>query len=375
MPEWLIWLSGVLLFLVILSVTVALHEGGHMFAAKKLGLSVPDFSVGFGPKLFSRRGKKTEYSVRAIPLGGFVMIEDETQEKDSYERGALSYVAPWKRQIIFAAGPAVNLVLGTVLLMVALMAFPYQAGTNLVDKVQLCADGPCGSAEAGIVSGDRILSIDGIAVADLDEIAAAKEGKSSIDVLVERGGEEVTISNVKLESDTALMGIVVTLGEAYRTFPEAWTFVGTTVEQNIHALANLPSKVAPIAESIVTGERPEDAPGSVVSIGKNYGDTAVAPESETGNKFYIYMIYTALFSFGLGFLNMFIPLLPLDGGRMFIAFMDSCRLFWSKVTKKVYTPTRRTVYLALASVSAVVVFGFMGMLILSDFSLIFRGNL
>jgi len=374
MPEWIIFVGGVLLFLLILSVTVALHEGGHMFAAKKLGLNVPEFSVGFGPKLFSRQGKKTNYNIRAVPLGGFVLIEDDKQEKDSYERGSLSYVAPWKRQIIFAAGPAVNIVLGTVLLLVALMAFPYQAGTTLVDKVQACDVGPCGSSEAGIQSGDKILSIDGIAVDDLYAIAEAKEGKESITVVLERDGKEVTIPNVQLQEKTALMGIVVTTGDAWRSFPEAWSFVGVTIEQNIHALANLPSRVAPIAESIVTGDRPDDAPGSVVSIGKNYGDTAVAPESETGNKFYVYILYTALFNFGLGFLN-FLPILPLDGGRMFIAFMDSVRLRWSKITKKLYTPTRKTVYLAMASVSTIVVFGFMGMLILSDFSLIFRGNL
>lgn len=374
MPDWILFVGGVLLFVLILSITVGLHEAGHMFAAKKLGLKVPEFSIGFGPRLFGRKGKKTDYNVRALPLGGYVLIQDETQPEDSYERSALSYVAPWRRQIVFAAGPAVNLVLGTALLLVALMAFPYQAGTNLVEKVQACDVGACGSLEAGVQAGDKVLSIDGIAVTNLEEIAKAKKGKDSIEVVVERNGANVTIPNVKLDGETSLMGIQVTLGEAYRSLPEAWTFVGATVEQNIHAIANLPSKVAPVAESIVTGERPEDAPGSVVSIGKRYGDAAVEPQENWYDKLYAYTIYTALFNFGLGFLNL-LPILPLDGGRMLIAFMDSCRKFWSKVTKKVYTPTRKTVYMAMAMVSTIVVFGFMGMLILSDFSLIFRGNL
>lgn len=374
MPEWVLFVGGVLLFVLILSITVALHEAGHMIAAKKLGLSVPEFSVGFGPRLFGRKRGSTDYNVRGIPLGGYVLIQDETQEEGSYERSALSHVAPWKRQIIFFAGPAVNLVLGTVLLMVALMAFPYQAGTNEIEAVQSCDVGTCGSLQAGIQQGDVILSIDGTPVSNLEEIAAAKSGKSSIEVVVQRNGEQLTIPNVQLDPETSLMGITVTLADAWRSFPQAWSFVAVTVENNLQALANLPSKVAPVAESIVTGERPEDSPGSVVSIGKNYGDTAVAPEEETGNKLYIYLVYTALFNFGLGFLNA-LPILPLDGGRMLIAFMDSCRLFWSKVTKKVYTPTRKTVYMSMAMVSTVVVFGFMGMLILSDFSLIFRGNL
>ena len=374
MPDWILFVGGVLLFVLILAITVGLHEAGHMFAAKKLGLSVPEYSIGFGPRIFSRKGKKTEYNVRALPLGGYVLIQDETQPEESYERSALSHVAPWRRQIIFAAGPAVNLVIGTSLLLIGLLVFPYQAGTNLVEKVQSCDVGACGSQAAGIQDGDRVLSIDGAPVKNLEEISKAKKGKASIDVVVERDGAEIAVPNVKLDSKTYLMGIQTTLGESYRSVPEAWTFVVVTVENNIQALANLPSKVAPVAESIVTGERPDDAPGSVVSIGKRYGDAAVEPQENWYDKLYAYTIYTALFNFGLGFINL-LPILPLDGGRMFIAFMDTCRKAWSKVTKKVYTPTRKTVYMAMAMVSTIAVFGFMGMLILSDFSLIFRGNL
>lgn len=376
MPEWVLFTGGVLLFIFLLSVTVALHEAGHMTAAKKLGLDVPEYSVGFGPKLWRREGKKTAYNIRAIPLGGFVIIEDRRYPEKSYERGTLSRVSPWKRQIVFAAGPAVNIVLGIVLLMGTLLAFPYDKGTNIVERVAVCSEDvvACGSAEAGIKSGDTILSINGTETRNLEDIAAAKLGLASIDVLVERDGQELLIENVALDVETSLMGIVVETTDAWRTPAEAWTFVEETAYQNLLGLATLPEKVGPVVESIFIGDRPDDSPASVVSVGKTYGDVAASQEETALDKLYMYLIYTALFNFGLGVINL-IPALPLDGGRMVIAFMDSVRMRWAKITRKAYTPTRETVYFAMASVSVVAVFGFMAVLILSDFSLIFNGNL
>lgn len=373
MPDWLIFTGGVLLFVAILSITVALHEGGHMVAAKALKLKVPEFAVGFGPRLFGKKGKKTDYNVRLLPLGGFVSIEDESQPEGSFERNSLSHVAPWKRQIVYFAGPFVNLVLGSALLLVALMGFPYYVGNTMVQAVQTCDAGACGSLQAGILPDDKILEVDGKTVTLLPDIEREKKGKDSIDVLVEREGTEILIENVKLGED-GLMGVVVDTTQAYRTLPQAVTFVGQTIHENIEAIFRIPEKVVPVAQSIVTGERPADSPGSVVSIGKTYGDVAVAPVEETGDKLYIYIIYSALFNLSLGLINL-LPIVPLDGGRMLIALFDSCKRLWSKITKKLYTPTGKAVYGVITAIGVVIVFGFMGMLILSDFSLIAHGNM
>lgn len=376
MPDWILFVGGVLLFVLLLSITVALHEAGHMYVGKKVGLDVPEYSVGFGPKLISWGKKDTRYSIRAIPLGGFVLIEDRRHPEKSFERGTLSRVAPWKRQLVFAAGPAVNIVLGTVLLMVTLLAFPYDKGSNVVDEVQSCSTShtACGSLEAGIQSGDTVLAINGVETPDLDAIAAAKKGLTSIDVLVLRDGKEILIENVALEPKTSLMGIVVETHDAWRTPAEAFGLVGDTIYHNLVGIVKIPEKVAPVVESIFIGDRPDDSPASVVSMGKTYGDVAVMPEITAIDKLQTYMLYTALFNLGLGIINL-LPFLPLDGGRMVVAAMDSIRMRWARLVKKEYIPTRETVYFAMASVSVVAVFGFMGLLILSDFSLIFHGNL
>ena len=374
MPEWPIWIGGLLLFIFILSATIAIHEAGHMVAAKKLGLQVPQYSIGFGPSIWSRKGKSTEYHIRAIPLGGFVLIEDATQPEKSYERGALSLVKPWKRQIVFVAGPAVNIVLGIVLLMVGLMGFPYQAGTNVVDRLQTCDLGWCAAEGVGMLPGDTIISIDGSPIANLEDITTAKAGKESIAVIIDRAGEELEFV-VPLGTERSVMGVFMATGEAWRTIPQAWSFVTFTIEKNIESLIHLPEKVVPVAQSIVTGERPDDAPGSIVSVGKNYGDMAIAEHEFWYEKIYMYVIYTALLNIAIGAINLLPFFLPLDGGRMFIAFMDSCRMAWAKMRKRAYEPVGKSTYFALASVTSIFVFGFMAMVILSDFSLIFHGNL
>lgn len=376
MPDWIIWLGGVVLFLILLSITIALHEAGHMAVAKKLGLDVPEYSIGFGPKLFTRHRNGTNYNIRALPLGGFVLIQDLRFPEKSYERGTLSRVRPWKRQLVFAAGPAVNIVLGTVLLLATLLSFPYDKGSNVIEKVQSCSASvtACGSLNAGLLPGDTVVSIDNKKVTDLTSLSAAKASKSTIDVVVLRDGKKVSIDNLQLTPKTSLMGVVVETTKAWRSPAEAWTFVEQTAYQNLLGIANLPEKVGPIFKSIVVGNRPADAPASVVSMGKTYGDMAVDKKETVLDKVQMYLVYTALFNFGLGVINL-LPIMPLDGGRMFIAFMDSCRIRWAKLMKKKYTPTRETVYIAMASVSVIAVFGFMGALILSDFSLIFHGNL
>lgn len=375
MPEWLLWIVGVVLFIVILAISVGLHEAGHMVTAKMFKLRVPNFFVGFGPKIFSFKKKETEYGVRAIPLGGFVTIEDERYEEKSYERLTLSRVSPWKRQIIYAAGPAVNIFLGTVILLTTLTVTPYNDPSTTVAQINLCDPAvetiSCGAADAGILPGDTIKSIDNTPINTFSEMSPVMIGKESVDIIVSRNGEDVALENVSLLQDT--MGITVTTVPTYRTINDSTAYLGSLFEANIQAIAALPSKVPNIVESVFTGERDATSPGSIVSVGKTYGDVAAAPDP-LDDKIVQFAMYTGLFNLGLGIINL-VPIMPLDGGRMFVALMDSIRKVWAKIMKKVYEPTGENVLTALTGVSVIFVFGFMALIIVSDFRVIFAGNL
>ena len=98
---------------------IVIHEFGHFIAAKLLGVRVNEFSVGFGPKLFRKKGKETEYSLRLVPLGGFCAMEGEDEE--STDDRAFCKKAAWKRFLIVIMGATFNILFGVILVAVTLI--------------------------------------------------------------------------------------------------------------------------------------------------------------------------------------------------------------------------------------------------------------
>lgn len=376
--NWL-FVLGVVLFVLVLLVTIAVHEAGHMTAAKILKLDVPQYSIGFGPKLFTIKTKKTEYHLRAIPLGGFVLINDNRYPEKSYERDSLARVSPWKRQIVFFAGPAVNLIIGIVVLLVVLVSTPYTQNANYVGELHKCSSSAgCGAQEAGLKKGDEIVNIDGAAIKSYEGLIAAKAGKKVFkSVTVLRAGKTIELHNLKLHLDPATnayyMGIQATK-DVYRTVPEAWTFVTFSFQENLKGLLYMPEKAPEVIKNITTGQKKAGDPSSVVAAGKTYGDIASDKKINISEKIFTFAYWSALFNIGIGLINL-LPFLPLDGGRMWIALCDSFRMLWAKLRKRVYEPVGQTMFSAMAAVSAIAVFGFMGLIIMSDFSAIAAGNL
>lgn len=376
--DWL-FLAGIGLFLLVLMLTIAVHEAGHMGVAKLLKLDVPEYSIGFGPKLLSKKTKKTVYNLRAVPLGGFVQIQDQRYPEKSYERDALSRVSPWKRQLVFSAGPLVNIVLGVILLLGVLMLTPYNQPSNHVAMLHTCESSVgCAAAEAGLLEGDEIVNIDGIPVSSFEDLTVAKEGKATLDTLtVLRGNEEITFNNMALHEDPEngayYIGIQAT-EEAYRSLSDAWTFVTFSFEQNLIALLHLPEKVPVVVENVFTGDKAADDPASVVAAGKSYGDMAASTEIKESDKVFTFIYWSALFNIGIGLINL-LPMLPLDGGRMWIAFCDSVRMRWAKIRKKDYEPVTQRMFLTMTAVSAVAVFGVMLLVIASDISAWVAGSI
>jgi len=376
--NWL-FIGGILLFVAILLVTVAIHEAGHMAAAKKLGLDVPEYSVGFGPKLFTIRTKKTAYSLRAIPLGGFVIIHDERYPEKSYERIALSRVKPWKRQIVFLAGPAVNIVIGVVVLFAVLLSTPYNKPANYVGELYTCSNSAgCGAREAGLKEGDKIVAIDGVAVKNFEDLGKAKEGKTELKtVVVKRAGETVMLRDLKMTVDpktkVAYMGIQATK-PTYRSFADASTFVTSAFKQNFIGILHMPEKLPKVFSNIFSGDKGADDPASVVAASKTYGDLAANTQQTTEFKAQTFLYYSALFNLGIGLINL-IPILPLDGGRMWIAFCDTLRIRYYRLRKKKYQPVTQRMFSYLSATSAIAVFGFMALIILSDVSAWVAGSI
>ncbi|WP_349827622.1 M50 family metallopeptidase [Brevibacterium litoralis] len=279
-----LYLLGVLLFLVGIGVSIALHELGHLVPAKRFGVKVTQYMVGFGPTLFSRRKGDTEYGVKLLPLGGYIAMPgmyppEEVTGARSRGRGFFSramadareysneQIAPGeehrtfyalsvpKRLVVMFGGPLVNLVLGIGIMAVVLMGIGVLTPTPTVQTVVECAvpaseadrdctaDDPRTPAwEVGIEPGDRITAIDGVPIPDWDTLGSTVEeaAGTTVPVVVDRGGEELTFDVPVMETERVVTdedGFVVYTDEE-RTEPatEITGFLGIQAAQEYRGI-------------------------------------------------------------------------------------------------------------------------------------------
>ncbi|MDJ0107432.1 site-2 protease family protein, partial [Rhodococcus erythropolis] len=122
----MVFALGVVLFALGIGVSIALHEAGHMWTAKALGMKVRRYYIGFGPKIFSFRRGETEYGLKALPLGGFcdiagmTALDEMTPEEEPH---AMYKKAAWKRVVVMSGGIAMNFILGFLLIYALLLGW------------------------------------------------------------------------------------------------------------------------------------------------------------------------------------------------------------------------------------------------------------
>ena len=228
---------GVVVLVVGILVSIALHEVGHMVPAKKFGVRVSQYMVGFGPTLWSRTKGETEYGVKAIPLGGYVRLIGMYPTPDAVGnppvRGFFSRIAADAREasaeeirpgedhrafyrlstpkklVVMLGGPVMNLVIAVVLLAVVLVGIGVQGASTTLSSVSQCvlpagstatecaADDPAApGAEAGLQPGDTVVSYDGVAITSWDQLSGLIRGSGdqAVPIVVERDGERVELT-------------------------------------------------------------------------------------------------------------------------------------------------------------------------------------
>lgn len=233
------YLVGVLILVVVLLVSIALHEVGHMVPAKRFGVRVGQYMVGFGPTVWSRKRGETEYGLKAIPLGGYVRLAgmyppakavgdppadgswatrlaaDARQASAEeipagQEHRAFYRLSTPKKLVVMLGGPVMNLVIAGVLLGIAYSGIGVPGPTTTLASVSACvlpadapADRECMSSDpaapgaaAGLLPGDKVVSYDGVAVESWDQLSTLirETGERQVPVVVDRGGERVELS-------------------------------------------------------------------------------------------------------------------------------------------------------------------------------------
>jgi regulator of sigma E protease len=206
---------AILVFILILSILIIVHELGHFLLAKRIGVRVEKFSLGFGPQLFKRKKNHTEYCVSAIPLGGFVKLAGDSLEE--YKGRSWEYFSkpPGKRFQVIFFGPLLNYFLGFCFFwLIFFIGYP-----TLTTKIGGLLDG-FGAKEAGLQIGDKIIAVDGKKVdfwEELQQIIQSKKESNNVGITFLREGKEfsleVRIREKRLEdqigqkSNVGLIGI------------------------------------------------------------------------------------------------------------------------------------------------------------------------
>lgn len=183
-------LSNILAFIFALGIIVFVHEFGHLILAKGFRVRVHTFSLGFGKRLWGFRRGETDYRVSLVPLGGYVKLGGETPEEATGDEREFMSRPRWQRILVYVAGPAMNVILSIVLIALVFMAgFGMPMLSDLPPVVGIVLEGSPGD-RAGLVSGDEIVSLNGNAVDQWQDVSnlIMDSPEQEIDVVYLRGG-------------------------------------------------------------------------------------------------------------------------------------------------------------------------------------------
>ncbi|MGW4825634.1 M50 family metallopeptidase [Streptomyces sp. NPDC004227] len=385
---------GIVVFVVGLLVSIAWHELGHLSTAKLFGIRVPQYMVGFGPTLWSRRKGETEYGIKAIPFGGYIrmigmfppgddgritarstspwrsMIEDARsaafEELGPGDEKRLFYTrAPWKRVIVMFAGPFMNLILAVALFLTVLMGFGISQQTTTVSSVSQCViaqsenrdnctktDAPAPAAAAGLKAGDKIVSFNGMKTDNwnqLSDLIRANPGKE-VSIVVDRKGQDVTLhakiaTNQVAKKDSrgqivqgqyvsaGFLGFSAATGIVRQDFGQSVTWMGDRLGEAVHSIASLPGKVPALWNAAFDGApRQPDSPMGVVGAARVGGEIFTLDIPPT-QQLAMALMLVAGFNLSLFLFNM-LPLLPLDGGHIAGALWESLRRNLARVLRR-----------------------------------------
>lgn len=200
-----------IVFLAVLSVLIIVHEFGHFIVARRLGIRVEKFSLGFGPKLFSIKGKETEYTICAIPIGGYVKMAGDTRESCKGKSNEFLSRPKRDRALVIVMGPVFNYILSFFCFwLIFFIGFPVMTSKigGLMDNMPAKA--------AGIQVGDKVISADGQKTQYWEEVASViqdkKEGEK-VALVIMRGDKRLEMNIApEIKKTKNLLGEEVTIG-------------------------------------------------------------------------------------------------------------------------------------------------------------------
>ncbi len=351
-------LLGWVIFIVALLVSVMLHETGHFVLAKRFGMKVTRYFVGFGPTIWSTWRGETEYGIKALPFGGFVKIVgmhslDDPDDPEDEPRAFRSHPA-WQRILVLLAGSAMHFLLALVLVFgLALGVGIANDNTTQLGTISACVpasvsaydNGTCGSDApaslaklAGLRAGDTVTAFDGHPVSTFtqlgDAIRAVPPG-SSATITVRRDGKLVTLpitpASVSGRSGSYLgigPAVLFQVANPLRAIEYSGTTFGQVLVGSAQAVGDLPAALPKLFAS----DRSSTAAGQVSSVVGAAEATGTEVASNAGWQYKVSFVLLLIASLNIfvGAFNL-LPLLPLDGGHIAVIIYERIRAWFARL--------------------------------------------
>jgi len=304
---------GTLISLLVFSFLIFFHELGHFLAARLFGVHVEVFSIGFGKRILTKKFGDTEWSLSAIPLGGYVRMkgqDDSDPSKKSYDEDSYNSKTPLQRIIISLAGPFANFLLAFLLyLMVAFLGIQ----TPLANVGEVIKDSP--AQHAGLKKGDTIVNIDGNPIKywqDIGKNTALNHNEHQITILRDGKYIDLSIAPKLIETKDRFGELKKRYLLGISPNPEAHTTISYPLDKSIsfayNQTANASLYIVESLKRLISGLIPMENLGGVIGI--------VDTTSKVSNiGFVALLMFAALISVNLGVINL-LPIPALDGGHV-----------------------------------------------------------
>ncbi|NLC42950.1 MAG: RIP metalloprotease RseP [Clostridiales bacterium] len=309
-------MTTILIAILFFSVIIMIHELGHFLVAKATGIYAEEFSIGMGPRLLKISGKETEFSLRLLPIGGYVRFLGE--DEDSDDPKAFNNAKVWKRFLVVVSGPIMNLLLAVLLFCIAFLSFGvYEADMPVIHEV---IEG-YPAAQAGLQSGDHIIKIGEIDLTNKEDPEAVESIRNFI---VDNGPKPFTVT-VQRNNETISYDVMPSLNEEDDRWQLGFYFqqsirkvdlfeaIAMSVTQTFRIIGMM---FVILKDLIFAGQGLGDVMGPV-GIVSEIGRAAQAGIQQLLNLGIIITI-------NLGIINL-IPFPALDGGRLILLIIEGLR--------------------------------------------------
>jgi len=308
----------ILIAILVFGFLIFIHELGHFIFAKIFGVTITEFSLGMGPKLFSKKGNDgVEYSLRALPIGGFVAMVGE--EEDSEDPNAFNKKLAWQRFIIVVAGAVMNLIVGVIIMVILTLCTERFGSTTVAEFV----DGST-SNKTGLMVNDEIIEINGYNVHTANDLSyeIMRNGYEPVEVTVIRNGKEITIADVvfpQISSQGVAFGSM-----DFKIYEDPKSF-GVICKNAYFSCTSTVKMIWDSLFDLLSGRYGIEAVSGPVGV---TGAITDAAKTSAYSLFYLVVVI----SMNLGIFNL-LPIPALDGGTLLFTLIEM--IFRKPIPKRV----------------------------------------